>query len=64
MTSLVTVIGPLLAGMLSDVVHVTAPYHVGTVMIAGAAVVVIMVLRVVASRSAVAASPTVPMGGD
>ncbi|MEY2846319.1 MAG: hypothetical protein RL076_1865 [Chloroflexota bacterium] len=64
LTSLVTVIGPLLAGMLSDVVHVTAPYHVGTMMIAGAAVVVIMVLRVVASRSAVASSPTVSMGGD
>ena len=64
LTSLVTVLGPLLAGMLSDVVHVTAPYHVGALLIAVAAVVAIMVLRV-AGQAAPATQPaTMNMAGE
>jgi hypothetical protein len=45
-------------------VHVTAPYHAGTLFVAGAAVVVILVLRVVTAQSQVAVTPTVQMTGD
>ncbi len=64
LTSLVTVLGPLLAGMLSDVVHVTAPYHVGALLIAGAAVVAIMVLRVAGQDARVPQSATMNMAGE
>ena len=64
LTSLVTVLGPLLAGMLSDVVHVTAPYHVGALLIAGAAVVAIMVLRVASQDTRVPQSASMNMAGE
>jgi MFS family permease len=52
LTSLTMVLGPLLAGMLSDVVHVTAPYHVGGLLVAVAAVVIIGVLLPLVRQSA------------
>lgn len=65
LTSLVTVAGPLLAGMLSDVVHVTAPYHVGALFVVAAAVVAIMVLRVVQQPERnTPQSASVNVGGD
>jgi MFS family permease len=44
LVSLTTVVAPLLAGVLSDKVHHTAPYHVGGALVASAAAVIIMVL--------------------
>jgi DHA1 family tetracycline resistance protein-like MFS transporter len=44
LVSLTTVVAPLLAGVLSDVVNYTAPYHVGGALVASAAAVIIMVL--------------------
>jgi MFS family permease len=56
LTSLTMVIGPLLAGGLSDVVHVTAPYHVGGLFVGGAAVVIIGVLLPLVRQAAQAAA--------
>lgn len=42
LTSLTTVVGPMLAGGLSDVVHVTAPYHTGAFLVLGGTLLVIM----------------------
>lgn len=42
LTSLTTVVGPMLAGALSDTVSVTAPYHTGGLLVLSATIVVLV----------------------
>lgn len=56
LVSLTMVLGPLLAGVLSDAVHVTAPYHIGGLLVGGAAAVIIVVLLPVVRQAAQTAS--------
>lgn len=42
LTSLTTVVGPMLAGVLSDTVNVTAPYHTGGLLVLSATIVVLV----------------------
>jgi MFS family permease len=55
LTSLTTVVGPVLAGLLSDTVHVTAPYHTGGVLVLAATIVVVLtVLPMIRQQTTVA----------
>ena len=56
LTSLTMVLGPLLAGWLSDFVNVTAPYHAGGLFVGAAAVVIIGVLLPLVRQAAQAAA--------